>query len=80
MHQPMRPWELADKLRDTLGKLKPGDPIPAAREVGRRWGVPEGVAQQAYALLEIDGLVDRHGPWKPATVAAPGRRRHPRQS
>lgn len=50
--------EIADELRGQIvaGRIKPGDRLPSAREITRRWGVAMATASRVHALLRADGL------------------------
>jgi AcrR family transcriptional regulator len=50
---------IADELRAQIerGELAPGDRVPSAREITRRWGVAIATATRVLAVLRDDGLV-----------------------
>ncbi|WP_028924261.1 GntR family transcriptional regulator [Pseudonocardia acaciae] len=55
-----RPWvRIAEDLRTavTSGRLRPGDPLPTARELMDRWGVARQTVQNAIDQLRTEGLV-----------------------
>ena len=58
------PVQLAGALRDAIdaATLRPGESVPATRELSRRLGVARGVVVAAYEQLIAEGyLVARHG-------------------
>ena len=59
---------IAGELRAQIerGELAPGERVPSAREITRRWGVAIATATRVLAALRDDGLVragarGRHG-------------------
>jgi GntR family transcriptional regulator len=54
------------------GQLPPGAPLPSVRELAQEHAVNPMTVSKAYALLEAEGLLERHR-GKPMTVSA-GRR------
>lgn len=58
------PVQLAGALRDAIdaATLRPGESVPATRELSRRLGVARGVVVAAYEQLKAEGyLVAQHG-------------------
>ena len=58
------PVQLAAALREAIdaGTLRPGEPVPATRELARRIGVARGVVVAAYEQLTGEGyLIAEHG-------------------
>lgn len=58
------PVQLAAALREVIdaGTLRPGEPVPATRELARRVGVARGVVVAAYEQLIAEGyLIAQHG-------------------
>jgi GntR family transcriptional regulator len=58
------------------GQLAPGTPLPSVREVAVEHAVNPMTISKAYALLEAEGLLERHR-GKPMTVAARRRSQAP---
>jgi DNA-binding transcriptional regulator YhcF (GntR family) len=56
--------QLRDQLRSLVhaGDLRPGDRIPASRELAQMLGVHRTTVANAYAELESEGLIRGHGP------------------
>ena len=54
--------EIAESLRRRIvaGELRPGDRLPAVRELARQWGCTPGTVSHAYAQLGQEGLVAGH--------------------
>src|SRR5260370_12586573 len=54
--------QLRDQLRALVhaGDLRPGDRIPASRELATMLGVHRTTVAHAYAELESEGLIQRH--------------------
>jgi 2-aminoadipate transaminase len=54
--------QLCDQLRALVhaGELRPGDRIPASRELARHLGVHRTTVANAYAELESEGLIEGH--------------------
>src|SRR5271169_387818 len=54
--------QLRDQLRALVhgGDLRPGDRIPATRELAMQLGVHRTTVANAYAELEADGLIRGH--------------------
>src|ERR1700733_9576152 len=54
-----RSLRIAAELRAQIesGELAPGERVPSAREITRRWGVAVATASRALAALRDDGLV-----------------------
>ncbi len=54
--------QLRDQLRALVhtGELRPGDRIPASRELANSLGVHRTTVANAYAELESEGLIDGH--------------------
>src|ERR1700749_2479344 len=54
--------QLRDQLRSLVhtGDLRPGDRIPASRELAVMLGVPRTPVANAYAELEAEGLIQGH--------------------
>lgn len=50
--------EIAAELRGQIlaGKIRPGEFLPSAREITRRWNVAIATASRAHALLRAEGL------------------------
>jgi DNA-binding transcriptional MocR family regulator len=71
--------QLCDQLRALVhaGDLRPGDRIPASRELARHLGVHRTTVANAYAELESEGLIEGHvgrgtfirANWKPLQIA-----------
>src|ERR1700741_2732535 len=55
--------QLRDQLRSLVhaGDLRPGDRIPASRELAQMLGVHRTTVANAYAELESEGLIQGHG-------------------
>src|ERR1700759_4108024 len=55
--------QLRDQLRSLVhaGDLRPGDRIPASRELAIMLGVHRTTVANAYAELESEGLIQGHG-------------------
>jgi len=60
------------------GELRPGDPVPSARQLMREWGVANATATKALAALRQEGLVVAR-PGVGTRVAAPARPARPRR-
>src|SRR5271169_5644920 len=54
--------QIRDQLRAMVhsGELRPGDRIPASRELAQHLGVHRTTVANAYAELESDGLIQGH--------------------
>src|SRR5712692_11435048 len=54
--------QLRDQLRALVhcGELRPGDRIPASRELAMQLGVHRTTVANAYAELESEGLIQGH--------------------
>src|SRR5271167_5081259 len=54
--------QLRDQLRSLVhtGDLRPGDRIPASRELAQLLGVHRTTVANAYAELESEGLIQGH--------------------
>src|ERR1700721_3414013 len=54
--------QLRDQLRSLVhaGDLRPGDRIPASRELAQMLGVHRTTVANAYAELESEGLIQGH--------------------
>jgi len=54
--------QLCDQLRALVhaGELRPGDRIPASRELAQHLGVHRTTVANAYAELESEGLIEGH--------------------
>ena len=54
--------QLCDQLRALVhgGELRPGDRIPASRELAQQLGVHRTTVANAYAELESEGLIEGH--------------------
>ncbi len=68
--------QLRDQLRALVhsGDLRPGDRIPASRELATQLGVHRTTVANAYAELESEGLIEGHvgrGTFIRGTAAAP---------
>lgn len=73
--------QLCDQLRALVhaGDLRPGDRIPASRELAQHLGVHRTTVANAYAELESEGLIEGHvgrgtfirANWKPLQIAPP---------
>jgi 2-aminoadipate transaminase len=73
--------QLCDQLRALVhtGELRPGDRIPASRELAQHLGVHRTTVANAYAELESEGLIEGHvgrgtfirANWKPLQIAPP---------
>ena len=52
--------EIADQLRRNIseGKLKPGDKLPAERELAQMFGVSRNTMREALRALELSGLIE----------------------
>lgn len=52
--------QIAAEIRDQIasGKLAPGDLVPSAREISRRWRVAIATASRVHALLRDAGLAE----------------------
>lgn len=52
--------EVADQLRRNIseGKLKPGDKLPAERELAQLFGVSRNTMREALPALELSGLIE----------------------
>ncbi len=48
---------LVDALRD--GSLRPGTRLPSARQLAAEWGYARGAVDEAFAQLQLEGLVER---------------------
>ncbi len=72
---------IAAELRDRIerGELRPGDRVPSAREITRRFGVAVGTASRVLAALREDGLV-RAVPGVGTIVNGPTARAAPNRS
>ncbi|ACZ31371.1 transcriptional regulator, GntR family [Xylanimonas cellulosilytica DSM 15894] len=53
-----------------VGTLKPGDRLPASRDLARDLGIAVGTVQRAYKELEASGVVESRR--RTGTVIAPG--------
>jgi molybdate-binding protein/DNA-binding transcriptional regulator YhcF (GntR family) len=62
----VRPQELyrqiADSLREDIlaGRLQPGERLPSVRELARLQGCTPGTAQNAFRVLQEEGLIESH--------------------
>ncbi|MFU8853454.1 TetR/AcrR family transcriptional regulator C-terminal domain-containing protein [Micromonospora sp. SL1-18] len=68
------------RRRIALGELRPGDPVPSARQLTREHGVAIATATRVLALLRDEGLVLTRpgaGTVVAPPAAAPGARRSP---
>jgi 2-aminoadipate transaminase len=73
--------QLCDQLRALVhaGELRPGDRIPASRELAQHLGVHRTTVANAYAELESEGLIEGHvgrgtfirANWRPLQIAPP---------
>lgn len=73
--------QLCDQLRALVhaGDLRPGDRIPASRELAQHLGVHRTTVANAYAELEAEGLIEGHvgrgtfirANWRPLQIAPP---------
>ncbi|MEA3337583.1 MAG: substrate-binding domain-containing protein [Chloroflexota bacterium] len=66
--------QIAESLREEIlrGRLKPGDRVPAIREMATRWHCTPGTVQKAYAELVRQGmLASRAGQGTRVTGMAP---------
>jgi 2-aminoadipate transaminase len=73
--------QLCDQLRALVhaGDLRPGDRIPASRELAQHLGVHRTTVANAYAELESEGLIEGHvgrgtfirANWRPLQIAPP---------
>src|SRR5208282_46180 len=54
--------QIRDQLRAMVhtGELRPGDRIPASRELAHSLGVHRTTVANAYAELESEGLIEGH--------------------
>ena len=66
--------QLVEQVRRLVagGQLPPGTELPSVRDLARQHAVNPMTVSKAYALLETEGLLERHR-GEPMTVAA-GRR------
>lgn len=66
--------QLVEQVRRLIagGQLAPGDELPSVRDLALAHDVNPMTVSKAYALLEAEGLLERHR-GRPMTVAA-GRR------
>ena len=48
---------LVDAIRD--GSLRPGTRLPSARQLAAEWGYTRGAVDEAFAQLQLEGLVER---------------------
>lgn len=73
--------QLADQVRRLVaaGHLAAGDAMPSVREVAQALAVNPMTASKAYALLEAEGVLDRHR-GAGMTVADRAGRRHRERS
>lgn len=73
--------QLADQVRRLVaaGHLAAGDSMPSVRDVAQALAVNPMTVSKAYALLEAEGLLDRHR-GAGMTVADQGARRQREQS
>lgn len=58
------PEQIAERIRQMIveGTLRPGEPLPAERDLAQRFGVSRGSVRDAVRMLELIGLLDtRHG-------------------
>jgi len=55
--------QIADSVREqvALGRLKPGERLPAIRELAQRLGLDPGTVARAYQELERDGAITARG-------------------
>jgi GntR family transcriptional regulator len=63
--------QLVEQIRRLVagGQLPPGAELPSVRELAQQHAVNPMTVSKAYALLEAEGLLERHR-GKPMTVAA----------
>src|SRR5215469_7336387 len=49
---------IADEIRGRIadGELQPGDPVPSARGITRKWGVALATATKVLATLNAEGV------------------------
>jgi DNA-binding LacI/PurR family transcriptional regulator len=54
--------QFAEQVRKQVrvGDLKPGDRLPSLSEARDQWGLGRSTLERAHALLEKDGLIERH--------------------
>jgi GntR family transcriptional regulator / MocR family aminotransferase len=80
--RPHRDWIYREVLRAIEeGALRPGERLPAARTLAREWSVARGAVDDAFARLQIEGLLERRiGDGSYVAQSLPGglqRRREP---
>jgi GntR family transcriptional regulator len=63
--------QLVEQIRRLIsgGQLSPGAELPSVRDLALQYAVNPMTISKAYALLEVEGLLERHR-GKPMTVAA----------
>ncbi len=63
--------QLVEQIRRLIsgGQLPPGAELPSVRDLALQYAVNPMTISKAYALLEVEGLLERHR-GKPMTVAA----------
>lgn len=66
--------QLVEQVRRLVagGQLQPGAELPSVRELAQQHAVNPMTISKAYALLEVEGLLERNR-GKPMTVAGSGR-------
>jgi DNA-binding transcriptional regulator YhcF (GntR family) len=65
--------QIADEVQRsvTVGVLKPGDPLPAARELSQELKVNQNTVQHAYRTLALEGVIETRRGLGAFVAAAP---------